>query len=48
MGLVTSIDGKKLIKVTGKGFDPQELGKRLAQDAIVQGAGEILKLVTEN
>jgi hydroxymethylbilane synthase len=47
-GLVASIDGKKLIKVTGEGIDPIELGNRLAQEAITRGAGEILKLVTEN
>ena len=47
-GLVASIDGKKLIKVTGEGIDPIELGNRLAQEAITRGAGEILKLATEN
>ena len=47
-GLVASPDGKKIIKVTGKGNDAPELGKSLAQEAIAQGAGEILKLVTEN
>ena len=47
-GLVASIDGTKLIKVTGEGSDPQELGERLAQEAISQGANEILQLVTEN
>lgn len=46
-GLVASIDGKKHIKVAGEGSDPQELGKRLAQEAISQGANEILTLTTE-
>jgi len=46
-GLVASIDGKKLIKVTGKGPDPQELGKQLAQEAISQGANKILALSVE-
>jgi len=46
-GLVASIDGKELIKVTGKGSDPQELGKRHAQEAIFQGANKILALTTE-
>jgi len=46
-GLVASIDGKKLIKVAGEGSDPQELGKRLAQEAISQGANEILTLTAE-
>lgn len=46
-GLVVSIDGKKLIKVTGKGSNPQELGKRLAQKAISQGSDKILTLIAE-
>jgi hydroxymethylbilane synthase len=47
-GLVTSIDGKRLIKVTGEGSDPQELGKRLALVSISQGANEILALTAES
>ena len=47
-GLVASIDGKKLIKVTGEGSDPRELGKHLAQDAISQGANGILALTAES
>jgi hydroxymethylbilane synthase len=47
-GLVASPDGKQMIKVIGEGADPVELGNRLAQDAVTQGADEILKLVTEN
>ncbi len=46
--LVISEDGKKVVKVTGKGTDALELGKELAQRAIEQGAGEILRLVAEN
>ena len=46
-GLVVSIDGKKLIKVTDKGSDPQELGKRLAREAISQGSDKILTLIAE-
>lgn len=41
-GLVASTDGKRLIKVSGKGPDAYELGHRLAQEAIDQGAHEIL------
>jgi hydroxymethylbilane synthase len=48
VGLVASIDGRHMIKVTGEGADPIELGKRLAQEAIVQGAGTILELITES
>ena len=47
-GLVSSVDGKQNIKVVGEGSDPLELGKRLAKEAISQGASEILKLTTVN
>lgn len=47
-GLVISEDGTKVVKVTGESADAITLGKELAQRAIAQGAGEILKLVTEN
>jgi len=41
-GLVASPDGKQMIKVCGQGEDAEELGRSLAQDAISQGASEIL------
>ncbi len=41
-GLVISEDGKRAIKVTGKGTDALKLGNRLALQAISQGANEIL------
>jgi hydroxymethylbilane synthase len=41
-GLVISEDGKKVVKVTGDGIDALELGKHLANEAIAQGADEIL------
>jgi hydroxymethylbilane synthase len=43
-GLVISVDGQKAIKVTGEGTDPLQLGHFLAQQAIAQGADEILAL----
>ncbi len=46
-GLVASVDGIRCIRVTGEGINPVALGKDLAQQAISQGAGEILQLVTE-
>ena len=46
-GLVASTDGKQLIKVSGKGSDPKELGKQLAREAISQGANEILTLTAD-
>jgi len=45
-GLVISADGKKAVKLTGQGTDAPQLGNELAQQAIAQGASEILKLVT--
>ena len=43
-GLVASPDGRQTIKVTGQGDDAEELGRKLAQEAISQGADEILAL----
>jgi hydroxymethylbilane synthase len=45
IGLVISADGKNAVKVTGQGSDALALGKALAQQAIEQGADEILSLV---
>ena len=42
IGLVASPDGKQVIRVSGKGNDPRQLGNELAQQAISQGASEIL------
>jgi len=41
-GLVASLDGKQIIKVTGQGQDPEQIGQRLAGDAILRGASELL------
>jgi len=43
-GLVASPDGRQIIKVHAQGDDSEELGQSLAQDAISQGASEILAL----
>ncbi|HXF84459.1 MAG TPA: hydroxymethylbilane synthase [Anaerolineales bacterium] len=45
-GLVILEDGKKVVKVTGQGTNALQLGHDLAQQAIQNGADEILKLVT--
>jgi len=45
-GLVASLDGRDLIKVSGTGTQPEELGLRLAQTAAAQGASEILAKIT--
>ncbi len=42
-GLVAETDGTRVIKVSGQGEDPQVLGKQLAQKALTQGAGEMLR-----
>jgi hydroxymethylbilane synthase len=47
-GLVISEDGKKAVRVTGRGTDPLELGNQLALQAIAHGADEILKLTREH
>jgi hydroxymethylbilane synthase len=45
-GLVISEDGKTVVRVTGQGPDALQLGNELAQQAIANGANEILKLNT--
>jgi len=47
-GLVISLDGKQIVKAVGQGIDALELGKRLANEAIAQGASEVLKLLTDD
>lgn len=47
-GLVISVDGKLVVKVADEGRDALVLGKKLSQQAIAQGADQILKLVAEN
>jgi len=47
-GLVASVDGKRLIKVTDEGANPFDLGKQLANEAISKGASEILALTAES
>jgi len=41
-GLVSSLDGLRMIKVSGEGLDARELGEKLAKEALAQGAAEIL------
>jgi hydroxymethylbilane synthase len=42
-GLVASADGRRIIRVLGEGDDPLRLGSDLAQQALAQGAAEILR-----
>jgi hydroxymethylbilane synthase len=41
-GLVASPDGRRVIRVSGEGADPLTLGQSLAEQAIIQGAGELI------
>ncbi len=43
-GLVISKDGQRIVKVVGQGTDASQLGYDLAQQAVSQGASEILAL----
>jgi hydroxymethylbilane synthase len=45
-GLVASIDGRDLVRVEGEG-DPEEVGVRLAHEAIAAGAAEILEALRD-
>jgi hydroxymethylbilane synthase len=42
VGLVASQDGMRVIRVSGEGGDPLTLGSELAQQALAQGAQELL------
>jgi hydroxymethylbilane synthase len=44
-GLVASLDGQRLVRVRGRGRDPELLGARLAQEALAAGASEILAAI---
>ncbi len=46
-GLVASPDGRRVVRVSGDGADPFELGGRLARQALAQGADEILDKLPE-
>lgn len=42
-GLVASADGQQMIRVSDYGRDPHELGQQLAQEALENGAAEMMK-----
>jgi hydroxymethylbilane synthase len=42
-GLVAAVDGTRVVRVSGAGLDPAVLGRRLADEALAQGAGAILQ-----
>ncbi|MCS7260778.1 MAG: hydroxymethylbilane synthase [Anaerolineae bacterium] len=43
-GMVASLDGQRIVRVSGEGdiHRPQELGQRLAEEALARGAAELL------
>jgi len=41
-GLVATVDGRRVVRVSGTGSDPQALGADLARQALAQGAQELL------
>ena len=47
-GLVASLDGQQVVRVAGEGSpsDPEQLGRRLAHEALAQGASEILEAIS--
>jgi len=42
-GMVASTDGRRVIRVSALGDDPQTLGSQLARQALDQGAGDLLQ-----
>jgi len=43
-GIVASVDGRTVVRVSGRGSVPQELGEKLGTEALARGAREILSL----
>jgi hypothetical protein len=41
-GVVASIDGSRLLRLHGRGRDPQQLGLQLASQALAEGAADLL------
>jgi hydroxymethylbilane synthase len=41
-GLVASLDGRRVIRISSAGDDPLEVGTQLAQQALAQGAAELI------
>ncbi|MGE4271712.1 MAG: hydroxymethylbilane synthase [Desulfitobacterium sp.] len=47
-GMVASLDGQRILKVTLSGDDPEKLGKEAAEALIAQGAMDILSEIRNN
>jgi hypothetical protein len=46
-GLVASLDGRRVIRVSGRGVDPLQLGADLGREALARGGGEVLHGIPE-
>ena len=44
LGMVASVDGRTVVRVSGSGAKPRELGESLGTEALARGAREILNL----
>lgn len=44
LGMVASVDGRTVVRVSGSGSKPRELGEKLGAEALARGAREILNL----
>ena len=44
LGLVASVDGRTVVRVSGRGSVPRELGEKLGTEALARGAREILSI----
>ncbi len=44
LGMVASVDGQEVIRVSGRGLEPRELGEKLGAEALARGAREILRV----
>ncbi len=44
LGMVASVDGRTVVRVSGRGSVPRELGEKLGAEALARGAREILSL----
>ncbi len=44
LGMVASVDGRTVVRVSGSGLEPRELGEKLGTEALARGAREILSV----
>ncbi|MDK1045027.1 MAG: hydroxymethylbilane synthase [Anaerolineales bacterium] len=42
IGMVASLDGSEVVRVSGRGLEPRDLGEKLGAEALARGAREIL------